>query len=602
MLEEVATWLAADGETVREATRTAPELAGLGRRAAALRDELAALVDRGRHAAACAGSRPRPRNVSLHASPIDVGPALARAFDLHPGPVVFTSATLTVAGSFDYVRARVGPGATPRRRRATPRRSATTEQALLYLAADLPEPNDDAFRAAAAARAAELCAITGGRALLLFTSFRNLRVAEAYLRAALPSSRCWCRASARGTCCWRRCATAVGSVLLATQSFWEGVDVPGEALSLVVIDRIPFAVPDDPLIAARIDRIREQGGDPFGGLPAAARGAGAQAGLRAAHPQPRRHRHRRACSTDGSRGGTMAPRCWPACRPTARAPNRWRTSPRSGRAHAAPPAAIASCRSADHDAAIVLLCAAAYLGGSIPTGLLVARARGVDLRTVGSGNIGATNVARALGRGWAIAVLVGDALKGFVPVFVGRDTACPSCPPAAVALAGLAAIVGHMFTIFLRGRGGKGVATSLGVALAISPPAALCGFARYVLAYVATRISSVGSLLGMWSFPLFAWLLGGVARPYLALSLGTAALVTIRHRANIAETDARRGKAEQLNWTHAKRRRRSTSVQQTGTPSDHPGRRGAFVAVAVGLGDDLVRGDVDQRAARPAPG
>lgn len=184
-----------------------------------------------------------------------------------------------------------------------------------------------------------------------------------------------------------------------------------------------------------------------------------------------------------------------------------------------------------------LLCAAAYLVGSIPTGLLVARARGVDLRSVGSGNIGATNVARALGRGWAIAVLIADALKGFLPVFFGRHLGrhfLPQLSPEAVALAGLAAIVGHMFTVFLRGRGGKGVATSLGVALAISPPAALCGFGLYLLAYFTVRISSVGSLLGMWSFPVFAWLLGGVARPYLWLSIGTAALVTVRHRANIA--------------------------------------------------------------------
>ncbi|HET6146011.1 MAG TPA: glycerol-3-phosphate 1-O-acyltransferase PlsY [Polyangia bacterium] len=180
-----------------------------------------------------------------------------------------------------------------------------------------------------------------------------------------------------------------------------------------------------------------------------------------------------------------------------------------------------------------ILCAASYLVGSIPTGLLVARARGVDLRSVGSGNIGATNVARALGRGWAIAVLVGDALKGFLPVFIGRHF-LPQLSPEVVALAGLAAIVGHMFTIFLRGRGGKGVATSLGVALAISPPAALCGFGLYLLAYLTLRISSVGSLLGMWSFPIFGWLLGGVARPYLWLSIGTAALVTVRHRANIA--------------------------------------------------------------------
>jgi glycerol-3-phosphate acyltransferase PlsY len=181
----------------------------------------------------------------------------------------------------------------------------------------------------------------------------------------------------------------------------------------------------------------------------------------------------------------------------------------------------------------VLLCVAAYLVGSIPTGLLVARARGVDLRSVGSGNIGATNVARALGRGFAIAVLLGDALKGFAPVFIGRRF-LPQLPPAAVALAGLAAIVGHMFTVFLRGRGGKGVATSLGVALAISPLAALCGFGLYIIAYLTLRISSVGSLLGIWSFPVFAALFGGVARPYLALSIGTALLVTLRHRQNLA--------------------------------------------------------------------
>lgn len=180
-----------------------------------------------------------------------------------------------------------------------------------------------------------------------------------------------------------------------------------------------------------------------------------------------------------------------------------------------------------------LLCLGAYVLGSIPTGLLIARARGVDIRSVGSGNIGATNVARAIGKPWAIFVLLCDALKGFLPVFAGRHL-LRDIPDATVALAGLAAIVGHMFTVFLRGRGGKGVATSLGVALAISPPAALCGFGLYILAFLVTRLSSVGSLLGMWSFPVFATLLGNVARPYIALSIGTAVLVTIRHRENIA--------------------------------------------------------------------
>jgi acyl phosphate:glycerol-3-phosphate acyltransferase len=179
-----------------------------------------------------------------------------------------------------------------------------------------------------------------------------------------------------------------------------------------------------------------------------------------------------------------------------------------------------------------LLVVAAYVLGSIPTGLLFGRARGVDVRAVGSGNIGATNVARALGKGWAAVVLACDALKGFLPVFCARQFP-DRFAPWAVALVGLAAIVGHMFTIFLRGRGGKGVATSLGVALGLSPSLALICLGVYAVAYATTRLSSVGSLLGLWAFPVAALVHGGVARAYLALSVGAAALVTLRHRDNI---------------------------------------------------------------------
>jgi glycerol-3-phosphate acyltransferase PlsY len=177
-----------------------------------------------------------------------------------------------------------------------------------------------------------------------------------------------------------------------------------------------------------------------------------------------------------------------------------------------------------------VLWAAAYVVGSIPFGMVVARAKGVNLRAVGSGNIGATNVARALGKGWAVVVLLADAAKGFAPVTIGQRL---GLAPRDVAVAGLCAIVGHMFTIFLRGRGGKGVATSLGVAFALSPLAALCGFGLYAVAYALTRLSSVGSLLGIWSFPVFGTLLGHLPRPYLYLSIAAAVLVTIRHRQNI---------------------------------------------------------------------
>ena len=178
-----------------------------------------------------------------------------------------------------------------------------------------------------------------------------------------------------------------------------------------------------------------------------------------------------------------------------------------------------------------ILCAAAYLLGSIPFGMLVARVKRVNLRKVGSGNIGATNVGRAMGKPWAIAVLVGDAAKGFLPVWIGRRL---GLAPTVVALAGALAIIGHVFTIFLRGRGGKGVATSLGVALALSPVAALVGFGAYVVVYATTRLSSLGSLLGVWTFGILYVARGPRPLPLALLALGAAALVTLRHHQNIA--------------------------------------------------------------------
>ncbi|HVU52435.1 MAG TPA: ATP-dependent DNA helicase [Polyangia bacterium] len=260
VLEEVATWLDGETDAVRESEHPA-ELAALGRRAHALREDLGALVD-GRGKGSVRWVAATPKNVSLHASPIHVGPALARAFDVCPGPIIFTSATLSVAGSFSFIRERVGLGdAAAEATYPSPFRY--DRQSLLYVATDLPDPRQDVFAAKAAARMAELCSITGGRALLLFTSFKNLRVVEAHLRAKtkLPllvqgeRPRHLLLAALR---------ERIGSVLLATQSFWEGVDVPGEALSLVVIDKIRFDVPNDPLTAARIEHLREAGEDAFG--------------------------------------------------------------------------------------------------------------------------------------------------------------------------------------------------------------------------------------------------------------------------------------------------------------------------------------------------
>ena len=206
VLEEIALWLGPDGGATRAEAPAAPELEGLGRRAETIRGDLSALSGAG------VGARGRSdvcwvalgaRGVGLHAAPIDVGPRLAQAFAAHPGPAIFTSATLTVAGSFDYVRRRLGLDDTAAEA-VFPSPFRYGRQALLYVAADLPEPTDARFADAAAARAAELCAITDGRALLLFTSYRNLRHTADLLRAARPRG-VLCRASARATCCSRPC-------------------------------------------------------------------------------------------------------------------------------------------------------------------------------------------------------------------------------------------------------------------------------------------------------------------------------------------------------------------------------------------------------------
>jgi acyl phosphate:glycerol-3-phosphate acyltransferase len=169
-----------------------------------------------------------------------------------------------------------------------------------------------------------------------------------------------------------------------------------------------------------------------------------------------------------------------------------------------------------------------YLLGSIPTGLLVARARGVDIRAVGSGNIGATNVSRSLGKKLGALVLLADAIKGFAPVFaVSRWL-----PPAIVAAAGFAAIAGHVFPVWLRFRGGKGVATGLGVFAAVAPIAAAAAVVVYFGTVLVTRISSVGSLaaatallaaMGLLHHPL----------PHLVLGIVVWALIVWRHRDNI---------------------------------------------------------------------
>jgi len=178
---------------------------------------------------------------------------------------------------------------------------------------------------------------------------------------------------------------------------------------------------------------------------------------------------------------------------------------------------------------IALALLASYLAGSVPFGLIVAKvSAGKDVRTVGSGNIGATNVARAAGRAAAAVTLLLDALKGLLPAILAARTLPQPWAPAAC---GVAAVIGHCYPVWLRFRGGKGVATGLGVALALAPLSAVCGAAVWIVLYKLLRISSIGSLAGVATALLVAavtaprWSIAGIA--------AIAAVVLVRHRANL---------------------------------------------------------------------
>jgi acyl phosphate:glycerol-3-phosphate acyltransferase len=176
------------------------------------------------------------------------------------------------------------------------------------------------------------------------------------------------------------------------------------------------------------------------------------------------------------------------------------------------------------------LIAASFLLGSFPTGMVFAKARGVDLRKVGSGNIGATNVGRAMGRTWAIVVLLLDAVKGLLPVLAARALGMGAWTAG---LCGFAAIAGHSFSVFLGGKGGKGVATSLGAGLGLAPLATLASFAVYGLLFLIFRISSIGSLAAVVAFPILIYALGPRDPALISFGVATALLVILRHKDNL---------------------------------------------------------------------
>jgi acyl phosphate:glycerol-3-phosphate acyltransferase len=177
-----------------------------------------------------------------------------------------------------------------------------------------------------------------------------------------------------------------------------------------------------------------------------------------------------------------------------------------------------------------ILVAAAYLMGSIPTSYLAGRAKGLDLRRAGSGNLGATNAYRVLGLGAAVPVMVVDVVKGWIPAALFPLLADAGLQWALVY--GAAAIVGHVFSVFVRFKGGKGIATGAGVFLALAPWAVLIGFVVWGVTVVLTRIVSLGSMLAALVLPLAVFATNEPA-PVLLLSVALSLFVIYAHRANI---------------------------------------------------------------------
>ena len=186
-------------------------------------------------------------------------------------------------------------------------------------------------------------------------------------------------------------------------------------------------------------------------------------------------------------------------------------------------------------AAGIPLVALGYLSGSVPYGYLLAQAvAGVDVRRVGSGNIGATNAARAGGKGLGAVVLLLDVLKAVLPLALARAVlaGAPAREGWITAVA-LAAFAGHVFPVWLRFRGGKGVATGLGIFVVLAPWAALCGAATYAVVYGATRISSLGSLAGTVVCCAGGFLVHGARSPIPWAGAAIALVIVLRHRENI---------------------------------------------------------------------
>jgi ATP-dependent DNA helicase DinG len=202
----------------------------------------------------------RGRGTFLRASPIDVSRIAKEALFDRMRTTVLTSATLAVDGSFEYVKGRLGIRDAAEVR--VPSEFDYARQALLYLPRRMPSPKAPTFSAAAAREVIEILKRSRGRAFVLFTSYAMLRAVQQFVEMSLPFP-ILAQGTAPRSMLLEQFRSTPNAVLLATSSFWQGVDVVGEALSCVIIDKLPFASPGDPITAARIESINARGGDAF---------------------------------------------------------------------------------------------------------------------------------------------------------------------------------------------------------------------------------------------------------------------------------------------------------------------------------------------------
>lgn len=178
---------------------------------------------------------------------------------------------------------------------------------------------------------------------------------------------------------------------------------------------------------------------------------------------------------------------------------------------------------------IALLIPFAFILGSIPFGIIIAKVMGIDLKKIGSGNIGATNVLRSLGKGPAALTLLGDILKGTAAVAIGRYLSVGS---AYEGIIGLSAILGHNFSLFLGFKGGKGVATSIGVLLIYSPQVAIFTLIIWLMVVLMTRYSSLGAIVAFGLLPVNVFLVD-YSEMKLIISAVITLLILLRHIGNI---------------------------------------------------------------------